>query len=58
MSVLFFEKLGVYCLEVKNKEDFCEQIARICDSLQPAAEKCTEEEQRQELDLLSKHINK
>ncbi|MBP2635305.1 MAG: hypothetical protein H6Q72_1212 [Firmicutes bacterium] len=58
MSVLFFEKLGVYCLEARSEEDFCEQIARICDLLQPAAEKSTVEECSQELELLRKHINK
>jgi uncharacterized cysteine cluster protein YcgN (CxxCxxCC family) len=58
MSVLFLEKLGVCCLEETSEEEFCEQIARVCKLLQPAAEKCTEEERRQEFDLLSKHMDK
>lgn len=58
MSALFLEKLGVCCLEATSEEEFCEQIASVCGLLQPAAKKCTEEELRQELELLSKQMNK
>lgn len=58
MSVLFFEKLGVYCLEAASEDEFCEQIAKIRDTLQPKPEKIAGEDIAQELELLCNYINK
>ncbi|WP_371375473.1 hypothetical protein [Sporomusa aerivorans] len=52
MSVLFLEKLGVYCLEAATEDEICEQIVAISSTLRPAAEKIAENDLMLELDLL------
>ena len=58
MSVLFFEKLGVYCLEAASEDEVCEQIVEICNTLRPAPGKIAENDLIQELDLLSDFLIK